>query len=93
MDALAAAGEGFVAVALMGATPPKVCLDLTAKLLRGTIPVLVMDLNAEAQMAKILGELADRGLTGVLASPYPGKDLAALPRSAREAVLRSARGS
>ena len=87
MDALAAAGEGFVAIALMGVVPPVSVLDLTSRLFRGTMPVMVMDLNAEEQMAANQAMLADRGLQTRLVSPYPGKDLAALDRAVRRKVL------
>lgn len=88
MDALAAAGEGFLAIALMGVNPSTEVLCLTAKLFRGTIPLIVMDLAAEAAMAENQAKLAELGLTGTLVSPYPGKDLAALGRPARREVLR-----
>jgi len=87
MDALAAAGEGFVSVALMGVQPPADCLSLTAKLLRGTIPVIVSDLNAEKEMTDVQLRLAAQGIVGQLCSPYPGKDLAALDRPGRRKVL------
>lgn len=88
MDALAAAGEGFVAIALMGVNPSTEVLCLTAKLFRGTIPLIVMDINAEAAMAENQAKLVKLGLNGKLVSPYPGKDLAALDRPARREVLR-----
>lgn len=87
MDALAAAGEGLVAVALMGVQPAYDVLLLTARLLRGTIPVIVMDQGAEREMAGNYTRLAELGLRGELVSPYPHKDLAAMDRLARREVL------
>lgn len=87
MDALAAAGEGFIAVGLMGVTPASEVLDLTSRLLRGTICALVMDLGAETPMAENAAYLHRRGLHAYLISPYPAKDLAAMTRLERRALL------
>lgn len=86
MDALAAAGEGFIAVALMGVYPPADCLSLTSRLLRGTIPVMVADRGAEKEMAENLNMLGVLGLRCVLRVPRT-KDLAALDRADRKELL------
>jgi hypothetical protein len=88
MDALAAAGEGFLAVALMGVTPAPEVLDLTSRLIRGTICAIVMDLGAETPMAENAQYLAQRhSLHARLITPYPAKDLAAMTREERRALL------
>jgi hypothetical protein len=87
MDALAAAGEGLVAVALMGVNPPAESLLLTTRLLRGTVCTIVSDLSAEKPMMKNQAFLALRGFHTKFISPYPGKDLAALDRPGRRKVL------
>lgn len=93
MDALAAAGEGYLAVALMGVTPALEVLDLTAKLLYGTLPVLVADMGAEAAMADNALYLCHPDRLGPLKIlvPYPHKDLAAMPKGERGEFLRRAR--
>lgn len=87
MDALAAAGEGFLGLGLMGVHPADEVLYLTRKLLRGTIPLLIMDLNAEKEWMVVQARLREMGCPGRLVSPYPGKDLAKLGREARRKVL------
>jgi hypothetical protein len=87
MDALAAAGEGVLGLGLMGIHPADEVLDLTARLLRGIMPLMIMDLNAEKDMANVKARLDVHGIRGTLVSPYPGKDLAALDRTARRKVL------
>jgi len=87
MDALAAAGEGLLGLGLMGVHPADEVLELTRRLLRGTIPLLVMDLNAEKEWMVVQARLRELGCPGRLVSPYPGKDLANLGREARRKVL------
>ena len=90
MDALAAAGAGYVAVALMGVNPSTDVLDLTSKLIRGTFTLVVMDMGAEKAMSENMAELTQRGTQAKLVNPYPSKDLAAMPKEARGEFLRSA---
>lgn len=87
MDALAAAGEGYLAVALMGVIPSQEVLDLTNTLLRGTICVMVMDMGAEKPMAENSAALKERGLSTRLVCPYPYKDLAEVPKEKRRGYL------
>lgn len=88
MDALAAAGEGYVAIGLMGIHPSDQVLEFVAKLLRGTRPLLVTDLNAEKDTLVVQARLREMELPTTVVSPYPGKDLAALDRPVRRKVLR-----
>ena len=87
MDALAAAGEGVLGVGLMGVHPADEVLELTKRLLRGTVPIMVMDLNAEKEWMVVQARLRELGCPGHLVSPYPGKDLAQLTRPERRKVL------
>lgn len=87
MDALAAAGAGYVGVALMGMNPPMTVFDWVATLLRGEKVKVVMDLDQPEAANYILVALADRGLRCSLVSPYPFKDLAEAPVNDRISLL------
>lgn len=87
MDALAAAGEGFTGIALMGVTPPDIALDLTARLIRGTMALIVADSDSLGAMAKVGFKLVNRGAGVKLVSPSPYKDLAEAPREERRRIL------
>ena len=92
MDALAAAGEGYTGVALMGVTPAAEVLDLTSRLLHGIMCVSIMDMGAEAEMADNTQYLAHRGLPCKLVNPYPHKDLATMAKVQRATFLKEAFG-
>lgn len=87
MDALAAAGEGYVGVGLLSATPSEECLSLTAKLLHGIMTLAVMDRGAEEAMVLNAGWLRERGVPCRLVNPYPYKDLAEIPLAERTTYL------
>ncbi len=87
LDALAAAGTGVNAVALMGVTPPSSALDLTATLLRGTICFVIADSDEPAAMVEVLKQLVIRGLDCRLKLPYPAKDLAEMDPASRKRLF------
>lgn len=88
MDALAAAGEGFLAVGLMGVVPALEVLDLTSRLLHGILTYVIMDMGAETEMAANAIYLQQTGkLSCHLLNPYPVKDLAAMTRKERRGFL------
>ena len=87
MDALAAAGCGYIGIALLSATPSEECLHLTAKLLHGIMTLAVMDIGAEDAMIFNAGWLRERGVPCRLVNPYPHKDLAACPEDQRATLL------
>ena len=85
MDALAAAGEGFPALALLGATPPDEVIEYAAALLGGTLGILVLD--ADGRVARVAPRLSVCGVRIRLRLPYPYKDLAAAPFQERHRIL------
>lgn len=87
MDALAAAGEGCLGIALMGATPPGECFRLTAKLACGTMAIIVADSDALGAASKWALKLLNYGLGVKLTSPHPHKDLAEAPQRERRRIL------
>jgi hypothetical protein len=86
MDALAAADLGFLAIALMGVVPALEVLDLTSRLLRGTVCLVVPDSHATKPMAQNMIELTSRGLKCHLIT-HPFKDLADAAPSGRRRIL------
>lgn len=86
MDALAAAELGFLAIGLMGVVPAMEVLDLTSKLLRGTICLVVPDQGAVKAMAHNIIELTVRGLKCHLIT-HNFKDLADAAPAARRRIL------
>lgn len=86
MDALAAADLGFLAVALMGVVPAMEVLDLTYRLLRGTVCLVVPDLGATKPMCQNIIELTARGLKCHLTT-HPFKDLADANPADRKRIL------
>jgi len=88
MDALAAAGHGFMGVALMGLRPPEQSLDLTAKLFRDKMCGLVADSNGQEAMSAILIWLSSRGIACKLILVQPYDDLADIPNLARGRYLK-----
>jgi len=87
MDALAAAGEGYVGVGLMGASPPLVALKLVAKMMKGLDVICVMDEDQPEGMTRVMRYLADFGMRVTLCRPYPLKDLAQATPAQRMVIL------
>lgn len=86
MDALAAAGCGFNAIALMGNTPSEEVLFLTCKLLRGKMTLLIPDSDAPQALVPTLAYLASQGVQCNFLIP-PAKDLADLSFEERVKLL------
>src|SRR3990167_856048 len=76
MDALAASGEGFLAIAFMGATPPEPVIKFAAELIVPAPALLVMDADQPRAAVSLLESLVIAGVRCRLATPYPFKDLA-----------------
>ena len=87
MDALAAAEAGIIGVALMGASPPPERIDLTVKLVRGTICYVVIDSDQPAALVAVMSQLSNLGVQCRLRDPSPAKDLADLSLSRRKQLL------
>mgnify|MGYP001581333841 CR=1 FL=1 len=87
MDALAAAGEGCLGIALMGALPPQERIDLTATLVRGTIAIICYDSDNPAALVAVMSQLSNLGVQCRLRDPSPAKDLAELNRAQRAKLL------
>jgi len=87
MDALAAAGLGFVGVAIMGNCPTEEVIDHLARFARGFQPVLVLpDIDAPSFGAAIVGPLAQRGISASMKTAMK-KDLAEMTVEEREEFL------
>lgn len=89
MDALAAAGEGYISFAIMGMTPPQSTLDFLAKSLNGRPSLICLDNEPQAQVFGVqlcLG-LASRGIRSKFISNMPAKDLAAMQPEKRGPFL------
>lgn len=83
MDALAAAGAGFVGVAMMGLLPPALAIQ-TALRVAGNTRVLVVSDEGALEAATALW----RHFPGAeLRTTYPYKDLAEVPREKRAIYL------
>ena len=87
MDALAAAGEGCLGVALMGAQPPQERIDLTARLVCGTMCYVVIDSDNPATLVAVMSQLSNLGVQCRLRAPSPAKDLAELSPRRRKRLL------
>lgn len=86
MDALAAAGAGFLGVALMGNTPGPDVFDYLGTILAGRAVVVAPDRDAQGAGARWLAELTARDLAARLVL-LPAKDLASIrPEDRREAL-------
>lgn len=87
MDALAAAGEGCLGVALMGNTPPARVLNFVSTL-ASSLPVLVVgDSDALREASHTAGALAIRGRKTQLVMLQGAKDLAELTPALRKNYL------
>lgn len=88
MDALAAAGEGFVGIALMGSRPPEAVLDHLEYLLKTFPPCTVLpDRDAFEEGAALTAKLWSRGVKCHLKQITGAKDLAELSPSQRKILL------
>lgn len=85
MDALAAAGIGFLGIAWMGTSPGEEPLVLARKLIQPNRPIyIVSDRDAVAAATRIWSHFVG----AYLINTYPFKDLAAMPKAERENWLR-----
>lgn len=87
LDALAAAMEGFVGVALMGNTPSSVVLDHLCSFARAFQPVIIVpDADSLDLGPTVLCALAQQGISGVIRAPAK-KDLAVMSAKERGRFL------
>lgn len=87
MDALAAAEQGLIGVALMGAMPPPAAIALTRSIIHDTMALVVIDSDAPEAMTTVYTQLCAMGVSCKLRNPYPQKDLAECTREKRGVVL------
>lgn len=85
MDALAAAGETALGVALMGNTPPGACDGFLAEIARGRRVIAIEDLDAPGTISAVL---VQAGVSHVLRSSYPARDLAEASPELRRKLCR-----
>ena len=88
IDALAAACEGFVGVAMLGNTAPPECVDYAAVILRGYEVSVLPDTDDMEFGGRLCGAMAVRGIAARLISSRPYKDLCAAPADQRAEILR-----
>lgn len=90
MDALAAAGVGYVGIGLMGNTPNSLVLDHIEQIVKvyGECHV-IPDRDAFTQGASVTADLWTRGVRCTLKSITGAKDLAELSPARREALILS----
>jgi len=92
MDALAAAGLGFPAIAILGVDPPKIVYDHVAQLVARSYmrnkAIIIPDMDRVARWQETQTELGQRGVRGEL-KQVPGgyKDLAECPLEVRKEFL------
>ena len=87
MDALAASGEGCLAIAFMGVTPPPEAISFAVQLIGPSRALLVMDADQPKAMVALLEEFSAAKVRSALVTPYPFKDLAEADRRSRRAIL------
>lgn len=91
MDALAAAGEGMWAIALMGSMPGRDVLGHLAYRLRewnaGRV-LCVADSDGPAFMVGVISYLTGQGIGAKLVVCSPTKDLAAATKAQRRSILQ-----
>jgi DNA primase len=92
MDALAAAGLGYQAIAILGVDPPKVVYDHVAKLVARSYmknkAIIIPDMDRVARWQETQQELGQRGVRGELKQvPYGRKDLAECTPDERKEFL------
>lgn len=87
MDALAAAGLGFLGIAVMGNQPTYEVIEHLAGFARSFQPVIVLpDADALEFGANVLCPLAMRGISGMIRAPHK-KDLAEMRPEERKEFL------
>ena len=91
MDALAAAGEKVLSIALMGNNPTNETLHLTNELITGIITrVLILeDRDSPGRLAGVMAYFATEMEVRLASCPSPWKDLAAMPKEKRGDLIRS----
>lgn len=94
MDALAAAGCGFPAIAILGATPPKLVFDQVARLVdksyRKGQAIIIPDNDRLGAWVDTQLELGNRGVYARIQQITNGaKDLAELPEQDRMEFLNA----
>lgn len=88
LDALAAAGEDYVGVSLMGNAPTEEVLDHLVRLVWPNQRVIVVpDRDDPAWGAKIGPSVASRGVLVTIVAVAPYEDLAAVPTDERRKIL------
>mgnify|MGYP001574710167 CR=1 FL=1 len=87
MDALAASGEGLMALAFMGATPPEAALKFAAEIISPGHALLIMDADQPRAAVQLLEALVIAGVRCRLGTPYPWKDLAEATIKDRRRIL------
>ena len=87
MCALAAADLGFLGIAVMGNQPTVAVLDHISSLVRNFQPVIVVpDMDMMEFGPKVLGPLAQDGISGAILVPY-AKDFAGMSLKERRKLL------
>jgi len=93
MDALAAAGLGYPAIAILGATPPPAVYDHAARLVSTSYlkhrAIIIPDMDRVADWQNTQMELGQRGVIGSLRVIHGYKDLADMPVEERREFLGS----
>ena len=87
MDALAAAGEGYLGIALMGNTPSEAVLEHLVRVVQHRPTIILADSDAVAEAALLAGKLAAAGAYTILKPCRGWKDLADVPKSMRAVLL------
>jgi len=88
VDALAAATEGLVGLALLNNTPSEEVLTFASTLTRRKTCLFVSDNDSPLAMTRIMAYFMSHGAaSGKLLLPAPHKDLAEMPRKLRGRFL------
>jgi len=87
IDALAAACEGYVGVAMLGNTAPPDCVDYAAVILRGYDVSVLPDTDDMEFGGRLCGAMAVRGIPARLISSSPYNDLCSAPADERAEIL------
>lgn len=92
MDGLAAAGEGWIGVGMMGVTPPLAALQLLVKVCTGKRTILIEDTDMNGALRRSMLFLLARGVKSELRLLYPFKDLAVVPKEKRTPMIEGTYG-
>lgn len=84
MDALAAAGEGVLGIALMGKNPPEEVLHYVTSLTGSFVTAIIADIDALSEAAELLRRLIIYNRYTRVISTYPYHDLADVPPKMRQ---------